>query len=181
MGQNKALLPHPGNQSITFVEHLASILCSLCSEVLIVARDEAHASGFMLPGVRVVFDLVPDSGPLMGLYTGLKAIKAQRALVVAVDMPFVSPTVLSFLLSQPLTDAMLVPLVNDVPQVLLALYPRSILPFIEARIRRGRRDLRSLLEIAPVQYISEEQLRQVDPQLRSFIGVNTPEELEELR
>ena len=181
MGQNKALLPHPGNQSITFVEHLASILTSLCSEVLIVARDEAHATGLMLPGVRVVFDLVPDSGPLMGLYTGLRAIKMQHALVVAVDMPFVSPTVLSFLLSQPQTDAMLVPLVNDVPQVLLALYPHSILPFIEERIRQGRRDPRSLLEIAPVQYISEEQLRQVDPHLRSFINVNTPGELEELR
>jgi molybdopterin-guanine dinucleotide biosynthesis protein A len=76
---------------------------------------------------------------------------------------------------------MLVPLANDVPQVLLALYPHSILPFIEERIRQGRRDPRSLLEIAPVQYISEEQLRQVDPHLRSFINVNTPGELEELR
>jgi molybdopterin-guanine dinucleotide biosynthesis protein A len=71
--------------------------------------------------------------------------------------------------------------VNDVPQVLLAMYPRSILPFIEERIRQGRRDPRSLLEIAPLQYISEDRLRQVDPYLRSFIGVNTPEELEGLR
>jgi molybdopterin-guanine dinucleotide biosynthesis protein A len=180
MGQNKALLPHPGNQSITFVEHLVSILTPLCSEVLIVARDEAHASGFMLPGVRVVFDLVPESGPLMGLYTGLNAIKTQRALVVAVDMPFVSPGMLSFLLSQPLTDAVLVPIVNNIPQILLALYPRSILPFVEERIHQGRRDLRSLLEIAPVQYISEDRLRQVDSHLRSFINVNTPEELQGL-
>jgi molybdopterin-guanine dinucleotide biosynthesis protein A len=35
-----------------------------------------------------------------------------------------------------------------------------------------------LLEVAPVQYIEEAQLRQVDPQLRSFINVNTPEELQ---
>jgi molybdopterin-guanine dinucleotide biosynthesis protein A len=180
MGQNKALLPHPGNQSITFVEHLVSILTPLCSEVLIIARNEAHATGIMLPGVRVVFDLVPESGPLMGLYTGLNAIKTQRTLVVAVDMPFVSPGMLSFLLSQPLTDAVLVPIVNNIPQVLLALYPRSILPFVEERIRQGRRDLRSLLEIAPVQYISEDRLCQIDPHLRSFINVNTPEELQGL-
>ena len=180
MGQNKALLPHPGNQSITFVEHLASILAPLCAEVIIVARDEADAAGYTLPGVRVLFDLVPGSGPLMGLYTGLNAMTTRRALVVAVDMPFVSPGVLSFLLSRPLTDAMLVPLVNNIPQVLLTVYPHSIIPFIEERIRQGRRDPRSLLEIAPVQYISEEQLRQVDPHLRSFIGVNTPEELQGL-
>jgi molybdenum cofactor guanylyltransferase len=180
MGQNKALLPHPANQSITFVEHLTSILSPLCTEVLIVARDEAHATGFMLPGVRVVFDLLPDCGPLMGLYTGLKAMKTQHALVTAVDMPFVQPALLSFFLSQLPADAMLMPVVNDVPQVLLALYPRSILPFIEERIHQGRRDPRSLLEIAPVQYIQEEQLRQVDPHLRSFIGVNTPEKLQGL-
>lgn len=180
MGQNKALLPHPGDQSITFVEHLVSILTTLCPEVLIVARNEVHSTGYTLPGVRVVFDQVSDHGPLMGLYSGLSAMTTQRGLVVAVDMPFVQPALLAFLLAQPLSEAMLVPLVNDVPQVLLALYPRSIVPFIEERLRSGRRDPRSLLEIAPVQYIQEEQLRQVDPHLRSFINVNTPEELGEI-
>lgn len=180
MGQNKALLPHPGNRSITFVEHLVSILATLCREVLIVAQNEADTSGYTLPGVRVMFDQVPDHGPLMGLYSGLKVMTAQRALVVAVDMPFVQPALLAFLLAQPLSEAMVVPLVNEVPQVLLALYPRSIVPFIEERLRAGRRDPRSLLEVAPVQYIQEEQLRQVDPHLRSFINVNTPEELQGL-
>lgn len=180
MGQNKALLPHPMNQSITFVQHLTLILATLCPEVLIVASDEAHTSGYTLPDVRIVFDQLPERGPLMGLYSGLSAMTTRRALVVAVDMPFVQPALLSFLLAQPLTEAMRVPLVNDVPQVLLALYPRSILPFIEERLRQGRRDPRSLLEIAPVQYIPEEQLRSVDPHLRSFINLNTPEELQGL-
>jgi|SRR5215469_4176804 len=180
MGQNKALLPHPGKQSITLVGHLTNILTTFCHEVLIVARNEAHSAGYTLPGVRVVFDRVPDHGPLMGIYSGLSAMTTQCALVVAVDMPFVQPALLAFLLAQPLTEAMLVPLVDDVPQVLLAVYPRSILPFIEERLRQGRRDPRSLLEIAPVQYIQEEQLRRVDPGLRSFINVNTPEELREI-
>ncbi|HZU69809.1 MAG TPA: molybdenum cofactor guanylyltransferase [Ktedonobacteraceae bacterium] len=180
MGKNKALLPHPGSQSITFVEYLASTLATVCPEVLIVARHGTDASGYNLPGARLVFDLEPDLGPLMGLYSGLSATTMSRALVVAVDMPFVQPALLSYLLSLPLTGAMLVPMVNDVPQVLLAIYPRSILPFIEERLRQGRRDPRSLLEVAPVQYIPEERLRQVDPELRSFINVNTPDELQRL-
>jgi molybdopterin-guanine dinucleotide biosynthesis protein A len=178
MGRNKALLPHPENSSITFVAHLASTLSSVCPEVLIVARHGADASNeYNVPGARLVFDQEPDRGPLMGLYSGLSAITMQRALVVAVDMPFVQPALLSYLLSQSLTGAMLVPIANDVPQVLLAIYSRSILPFITERLRQGRRDPRSLLEVAPVQYIPEEELRQVDPQLRSFINLNTPEEL----
>ncbi len=179
MGRDKALLLLPGNQVVTFLEHLASLLIASCAETLIVARDQAQASGYIFPGVRITFDKTPDHGPLMGLYSGLSAIHTQHALVVAVDVPFVQPAVLSLLLSQPLAShTLLVPVVHNVPQVLLAMYPRSVLPLIEELLQQGRRDLRCLLEVAPVQYIEEAQLRQVDPQLRSFINVNTPGELQ---
>jgi molybdenum cofactor guanylyltransferase len=178
MGRDKALLPLPGDQAVTFIEHLASLLIAFCVETLIVARDQAHASGYAFPGVRVTFDKTPDYGPLMGLYSGLDSIHTQHTLIIAVDMPFLQPALLSFLLSQPLAlDTLLVPMVHNVPQVLLAVYPRSVLPLIEELIQQGRRDLRSLLEVAPVQYIEEAQLRLVDPRLRSFVNVNTPEEL----
>jgi molybdopterin-guanine dinucleotide biosynthesis protein A len=180
MGKNKALLPLPGKEHRTFVGHLASLLASLCTEVLIVARDKENASDYPVQGVQVVIDEIPGYGPLMGLYSGLKAMQAQRALVMAVDMPFVQPALVSFLLSQPLSDSLIVPLVDNVPQVLFALYPRTVLPLIEECLRRGRRDPRSLLEVAAVQYIEEAQLRTIDPQLRSFINVNTPEELQQM-
>jgi len=48
MGKDKALLPLPGDQVVTFVEHLASVLVACCSEVVIVARDQAHAAGYSL-------------------------------------------------------------------------------------------------------------------------------------
>lgn len=180
MGTNKALLPFPSTQHSTFVEHLACILTPMCAETILVARDTDDAAKYLLPSVRVVTDRVPDHGPLMGLYSGLKAMQAQRALVVAVDMPFVQPALISFLLSQPFSDSLLVPVVNGVPQVLLAVYPRTVLPLIEVCLQQGRRDPRSLLEVAAVQYIEEAQLRLVDPQLRSFVNVNTPEELDSL-
>ena len=176
MGRNKALLPLPGNAALTFVEHLSSLLVSSCAQVLIVARDEVDAADYALPGVYVVTDKVPDCGPLMGLYTGLSSIRVQRALVIAVDMPFVQPALVSFLLSLPPMDSLYVPLVNNVPQMLLALYPRAILSLIEECLQRGRHDVRCLLEVAPVRYIEEAQLREVDPELRSFVNVNTPEE-----
>ena len=177
MGRDKALLPLPGHGDVTFVEHLASLLRPLCSEVLVVVRDEASAAHYRLQGVRLVADHIPDQGPLMGLYSGLSAMRAPRALVLAVDMPFVEPALLTFLLTQPLTNELVVPLVGGVPQVLLALYPHSILPVIEECLQQGRRDPRALLKVAPVRYFAETQLRQIDPQLRSFINVNTPTEL----
>lgn len=181
MGTNKALLALPGNRHITFVEHLTSTLTPLCTETILVVRDANDAANYSLAGVRVVTDNLPDYGPLMGIYTGLSAMQAPRALVVAVDMPFIQPALISFLLSQPLTNTLLVPIVNNVPQVLLAVYPRTILPLIDQRIQQERRDPRSLLEVAAVQYIEEAQLRLVDPELRSFVNVNTPEELNHLQ
>ena len=178
MGKNKALLPLPGNQAVTFVEHLISLLEAFCSETLIVASDQAHARDYAFPGARVTIDETPDVGPLMGLYSGLSAMQTTHALVVAVDLPFVEPALLSFLLSQPMSaDTLLVPLVHNIPQVLLALYPRSILPFVKEQLLEGRRDLRCLLKVAPVQFVEEAQLLQIDPQLRSFVNINTPEDL----
>ncbi len=181
MGRNKALLPLPGEQNVTFVEHLVFLLKECCSETLIVARDQVQAEKYVFSGTRVIVDETPGVGPLMGLYSGLSAISTTRALVVAVDLPCVQPALLSFLLSQPLSnDTLLVPLVDNIPQVLLALYPRSILSLVKEQLLQGRRDVRGLLKVAPVQFVEEAQLRQIDPQLRSFMNVNTPEELQQV-
>ncbi len=181
MGKNKALLPLPGNHPQTFIEYLVAAIAPYCAEVLVVARDQAQVANYtFLPPARVVFDDIPDYGPLMGIKSGLRVTHASSALVTAVDMPCVRPAVLAFLLNHYRENTLLVPLVHAVPQVLLAIYPRSILPLIETCIQQGRRDPRCLLDIAPVQYIEEAQLREVDPELRSFIGVNTPEELQSL-
>jgi molybdopterin-guanine dinucleotide biosynthesis protein A len=183
MGTDKALLPLPGSAQMTFVEHLAAMLSAPCSEVVLVARDEtqrAQYEALTLPGARIITDRTPGAGPLMGLYSALSVIEASHALLTAVDMPYIQPAMLSFLLSQPLDEAPLVPIVADNPQVLLAVYPRTLLPIIKDLLRQGRRGPRFLLDVVPVRYIAEERLRQIDPQLRSFINVNTPQDLADL-
>ena len=184
MGRDKALLSMPGQKQVTFIAHLTEVLATLCSEVVLVTRDKEQAAIYTnylgaqeASTLHIVHDRVPSIGPLMGLYSGLSALQASHALVTAVDMPFVQKELLAFLLSYPLNDVILVPIVDGVPQVLLAIYPRTILPQLEACLQRGRRDPRSILEIAPVHYIEAAQLRTVDPQLRSFVNVNTPADL----
>lgn len=185
MGTDKALLPLPGvagqtgQTRQTFVGQLVATLSQVSDGLALVARDEQQTSllAQAVPTARIVTDIVPDYGPLMGLYTGLSAIQAEKALVVAVDMPFVQAPLATLLLTRASTSALLVPVVDDVPQVLCAVYPRSMLPLIESCIVRQRRDPRALLSVAPVDYIQEAQLREVDPQLRSFMNMNTPDDL----
>jgi molybdopterin-guanine dinucleotide biosynthesis protein A len=178
MGRDKALLSFPGSDPpITFMEQLIHELDYCCCEVLIVARDQEQASRYAYADADIILDSIPGGGPLVGLASALHAISSYYAVLVAVDMPFVTSQLLAYMLSCYQDDTVLVPLVNGHPQVTLAIYPRSILPIIDELIQQGRRDLRSLLDVAPVRYIDGEELRMVDPELRSFVGVNTPEEL----
>lgn len=180
MGCDKACLPLPGAEHVTFLQHLTELLLSFCSEVVVVVRDTtqlAETRVHQFPAVRVIADELPNHGPLMGLYSGLRAIDASHALVMAVDMPAVKPDVVSLLLTPPFSEALRVPLVAGIPQVLLSVYPRSVLPLIATCLQSGRRDLRCLLRVAQVEYIAETQLRKIDPTLRSFVNVNRPEDL----
>ncbi len=181
MGRDKALLSAPGHASLTFVELLASQLSKICTEVLLVARDPCGGKEYQeltrANGWHLVYDLVPDRGPLMGLYSGLRAISFSHALVLAVDLPLAQMALLTWLSKFALTSEVLMPSVENIPQVLLARYPREILPVIEVCLQADRRDLRVLLKHVPVRFFTEEQLRVFDPTLRSFINVNTPEDL----
>ena len=184
MGSNKALLAFPGDAvSQTFVERLTSLLAGLCQEVLLVARAERSGKEDLFPFVdarrRVIYDQIPDQGPLMGLYSGLQATSCSHALVLAVDQPFVRPELLAWLCTFPLNEQILVPRVQGIPQVLLARYPRALLPIIAECLRAGRRDPRALLNSsASTHFLEEEQIRVVDPDLRSFVNINTPEDFQ---
>jgi molybdopterin-guanine dinucleotide biosynthesis protein A len=180
MGHDKALLRLP-NTGETFLGRLVALGRRHCSELLVVARDATEAARYAAAeDVPAVSDLQPDQGPLMGIYSGLRLIQAPRALVMAVDMPLVQPSLLTFLCALPESDRLVVPLVRNIPQMLLALYPRRLLPLMARQLAAGRHDPRSLLEVAPVRYLGEAELRPFDPALRSFFNVNTPEDLQAL-
>lgn len=181
MGRDKALLPLPEDASLTFVEHLAALLREYCREILLVARDAASGSRYAFvcqrQQTRLVYDQVAGQGPLMGLYSGLSALSCTHALVLAVDLPGVQHALLSWLATFPLSDEIVIPRVQGIPQVLLARYPRSLLPTIKICLQSGRRDLQVLLTEAPVHFLEEELVRHFDPQLRSFVNMNTPADL----
>ena len=103
-------------------------------------------------------------------------------LAVATDMPFVDHRLVRQMIAAcPGADAV-VPRVrakgyaDPQPEPLHAVYGRSCLPSIEAALRAGRRRAVSFLEDVNVCYLDEDMLRRLDPELRSFRNVNTPDE-----
>jgi molybdopterin-guanine dinucleotide biosynthesis protein A len=170
-------------------------------EVIVVAGPE-QALPPLPAGVVVIADTRPGSGPLAGLADGLRAalssatsgglLPPRQALVVSADVPLISPAVIRLLCGaltggkphsagEPEQRGPLwaVPLVAGHPQVLLSAVDLTVLAEAEAYLATGRRDPRGLLHSLQargphlVRLLPEAELRGVDPQLESFLDVDT--------
>jgi molybdopterin-guanine dinucleotide biosynthesis protein A len=186
MGTQKALLPVPPAGK-PLVVHVIEALQSLrLSGTVVVANDPAVAEAVAGPagrGVRCVADIWPGAGPLGGIAAGLMECQGWAA-VIGCDMPLVNAAVVGLLahMAQE-TDAAgarrwdaVAPLIRERTQTMHALYHRDILPIIEEMIKAGELSVRTLLARVQVRYVTEAEIAGVDPAMRSFINVNTPEE-----
>ncbi len=97
---------------------------------------------------RVVEDAVPGAGPLAGLEAGLRACRTPWLLVVACDMPFLTPEALEAVTRAraPGLDAVVARTPDGRLQPLCACYATAIRPVVEERLRSGRRSMHGLLE-----------------------------------
>ena len=118
--------------------------------------------------------------------TGTEGANGQAlAAVVAVDMPFVAPTLLARLIAIALAEDRdaVVPVVGGRAQPLCAVYAARVASVAEDLLRGPRRAMHDLLEaLGPrVAYVSEDVLRADDPDLRSFFNINTLDDLTRAR
>lgn len=175
MGRDKAFLKLDGQPLIQIV--LGRML-EVCSEVLIVSGDVAPYTGL---GVPVVRDRFPDVGVLGGLHAGLHAASHDLSLAVGCDMPFLNPDLLrAFAAWAAGVDVALLRRGEDV-EPLHAAYRRTCLPAMEAAIRAGDRRIISFFPRVRVRYVTEGEVRTLDPHLASFRNVNTPQEWQSVR
>jgi molybdopterin-guanine dinucleotide biosynthesis protein A len=163
LGQDKALLRLAGGQ--TLVGTAVATLHPLVAEVVVVASDGQRLGD--LPA-RIVPDVYPDGGALGGIYSGLLAAQHDHALVVACDMPFLSPALLRHLLALPRDYDVLLPrLAGGLLEPLHAIYSRACLDTIERQLAAKRYRVVGFLDRVRVRYVDEPELRRFDPELRS--------------
>jgi molybdenum cofactor guanylyltransferase len=129
--------------------------------------------------VEVIEDRWPDCGPLGGIATALQRAKTPWLLVLAVDMPAMTPAFLSELVARAeKTGRGSVPKIDGQWEPLAALYPKAALPIAEAMIAVGRFALRDFIEAAREVGLVE-SLEVTDTAL--FVNVNEPEDFRSLR
>jgi len=172
-GANKAILRVGGER---FIDRILRVLAPLFDSFMIVTQDPGPYAGL---GASVVADEREGLGPLMGLYSGLKASRCNVSFVTAVDTPMVSPRLVERMLrTEGQYDAM-VPRWNGNLEPLCALYSHRCLPAIERVIERRR--IVSFFPLVRVRYVEESTIRELDPLGRSFFNVNSPADYEALQ
>ena len=180
MGRTKAMLEIGG---VSLLERVAGHLASVCQEVIIVTRDPA---GLANMDYRIVKDMAPSQGPLVGVTTGLFYARYPWSLITACDLPFLKREFLAKLaeLTREITRGpkAIVPQTPDGWQPLVAAYHKDCLKPAQRLLAQGERKLDNLRDHG-VKWISipADSFRDVDPELESFINVNTPDEYEKAR
>ena len=187
MGQDKLWVPL-GEEGVPLIQLVVARVLPLAGEVIFSAnaseRFEVLASQLRGQGVpsQVVSDLHPGAGPLAGLHAGLIAARFELLLAVAGDMPFVDPALVAHMVElMPGFDVVIPQLPHPrtgelVKEPLHALYQRSCLGAVAARLVAGDRSMISLLPDVRVRSVLPDEIRRLDPDFRSFFNVNTPED-----
>ena len=174
-GKNKAFQQLRGKR---FIDLAIESLRPFCDPVMVVAGE---IELYLDTQVMLVKDIVPNQGPLGGIYTALLVSPAEWVFVKATDMPFLVPELASLIVSVKDGFDAVVPKINDFYDPLLALYNRKCLPAIARQLKKpDKRQVIDLYRKIRVNAIAEEQWRKVDPDALSFRNVNTPSDLAEI-
>ena len=160
------------------LQHKYLLFQNWFEDVLVVCNRQRRDD---YPHMNVVVDEQEGQGPLMGLYSGLKASSNPICFVTACDMPFVNEALVRLLLQETAGFDMAAPRLNGYWEPLLAVYRKRLLPAIEKQLRNGQRKVSSFFPDATIRTITEEELKTADPDLLSFFNINTPQDLKQAR
>jgi molybdenum cofactor guanylyltransferase len=183
MGTDKAQLAW---SSGTFLSHAIKVLGTVVSRVVLVGGSQPPG-----PPVSILPDQFPGRGPLAGVLTALNDSKTDWNFILAVDMPLVTPALLTFIVEEQSKSSAIavVPETAGNLQPLCATYHRVLLPEIRKAIDADELSIRRLLErlstgimgTADLRVLRESELiaHGFNPQL--LMNVNTPEDLHRAR
>jgi molybdopterin-guanine dinucleotide biosynthesis protein A len=174
LGRDKSFLLVDGQPLVARVVERVSFLSD---DLIVVTNDAARYEPLALPA-RLVPDERRGEGSLMGIYSGLKAARHPQSLAVACDMPFLSLSLLRYMLSVAEGYDVVIPRIGGFLEPLHAVYSKACLPAMDKLLAQGRRQIIAFFHEVRVRYVEEDKVDRFDPQHLSFVNVNTPEDWE---
>lgn len=176
MGQDKAFLQVGGK---LVIERIIETVQSLTDDLFINTNTPHQYERF---GLRLVEDVIPDKATLGGIYSTIQAANHEHVLIVACDMPLLNQALLRHMISLAATADIVIPLIHPPqPETTHAVYSRNCLPAIKSRLEADKLRVIGFFGEVSIHYLSKEAILPFDPQLHTFINMNTTEEWEQVK
>jgi molybdopterin-guanine dinucleotide biosynthesis protein A len=183
MGRPKESLSLCGT---TMLGRTAELLLDCTWPVVVVGRGGDQELPPLPLEAAVVHDDRPGSGPLAAIATGMRHLRATRALgdrdavfVTGCDAPYLTAAAVGWLSGRIGEHQAVVPRSSDILQPLCAVYRLDCLPTIEDLLRNGVDTPRSIAEKTKSLVLDEPALRTFDAELRFLRSINTPADWDE--
>jgi molybdenum cofactor guanylyltransferase len=170
MGRDKALLRWGAG---TLLDHAIARLRAACQEVHILS---GHAPRYADRGLPVHVDAIADGGPLAGLSVALSTAAPRSALLLGVDMPFVTVALLARLRDALAGVDAVVPVLAAGAEPLCAAYARTCATSVEAALAAGQRKMTSFWPHLHVRTLDEDDLAPFGLPAPLFRNLNEPSE-----
>ena len=149
----------------TLLDHTLVLWSSVTEEVSVVGRPPLH-------------DIVPNQGPLGGIATALQTSDTDANLVVAVDLPYLTPEFLRFFSARIESSAHPVVACRVGDRFPLCLgVSKAVLEILHQRLSSGDASIHRFVEAAGPDVISETDLAAAGFDAGIFKNINTPEDL----
>ncbi|HUQ68094.1 MAG TPA: molybdenum cofactor guanylyltransferase [Planctomycetaceae bacterium] len=176
MGRDKATLPFGPEVMLQRVVRLLNEVVPAGHIVIVAAVEQVLPE---LPaGVTIARDSRPQRGPLEGLAAGLQALPTGIEAVYATscDVPLMVPAFVARMFAELGDCDIAVPRDAEHHHPLAAVYRTSVLSRVERLLEGDRLRPRFLFDEARTREVPVDELRDVDPELRTLMNLNTPED-----
>lgn len=132
---------------------------------------------YFYTGAIMIGDIMPQKGPMTGLYSVLTVPGVSEVFVTACDMPFINVILVQYLVERWTrgVDAV-IPVYRNKPEPLFGVYSKKIVGVMEDSIGKGEGSLQHFLSKITVLFVGEEEVIQRDPEGKSFVNINTLED-----
>jgi len=170
MGLDKGLLLL---EDSLFIEHIMNALYRCVDNIIIVSSNSDYDEF----GVKRVEDIIKNSGPLGGVYTGLHYSKTEYNIVLSCDVPLINSSTLSLLINGIDSEFDVVQLQSkNYKMPLVAMYKKLCKDICLEFLNKGEKRLRFVVD----QMISK--TIKIDSSFDKYVrNINTIEQLIEIR
>lgn len=159
--------------SKAIIEELISRLKKRFSNLIIITNDIVKYAQF---GIEVAGDIVPEKGPLGGIYTGLIKSDTLYNFVFACDIPFVNPDLIDYMVGRVKDRDIIVPRWQDRLEPLHAIYSKRCVNPIEVQLKKNDLKIRDLFPYVNVSIVEHEELEKFTSDGKPFVNINTRED-----